>query len=156
MGWGEHYSGEGIDDFVWVLQISGAAPANHFNGGYAGASRKRQPAMYIPLCGGSLKGVSKPGSIVWSRVFVELGALHIDIGIGTVVSLPTAETDCRWRETTHQWPIMHAIFPGISGTFGSRLFLPELYDGRDDSFFFVSVQETLVHQRPNAMFCCSA
>jgi hypothetical protein len=24
--WGEHYKGDGIDDFVWLLQISGAAP----------------------------------------------------------------------------------------------------------------------------------
>ena len=36
--WGEYYKGDGIDAFVWVLQISGAAPANHFVGGYAGAS----------------------------------------------------------------------------------------------------------------------
>jgi L-fucose isomerase, C-terminal domain len=112
--WGEHYSGDGIDDFVWVLQISGAAPANHFIGGYGGATSERQPAMYFPLGGGSLKGVSKPGSIVWSRVFVEKGALHMDIGLGTVVSLPSAETERRWRETTYQWPIMHAIFQGIS------------------------------------------
>jgi hypothetical protein len=28
--WGEHYKGEGIDAFVWLLQISGAAPASHF------------------------------------------------------------------------------------------------------------------------------
>ena len=25
--WGEHYKGVGIDDFVWVFQISGAVPA---------------------------------------------------------------------------------------------------------------------------------
>lgn len=112
--WGEHYKGEGIDDFVWVLQISGAAPANHFIGGYAGATSERQPAMYFPLGGGSLKGVSKPGSIVWSRIFVERGALHIDMGLATVVSLPAAETERRWRETTYQWPIMHAIFDGVS------------------------------------------
>src|SRR5580698_3341806 len=86
--WGEHYKGEGIDDFVWLLQISGAAPANHFVDGYAGARSERQPAMYFPLGGGSLKGISKPGEIVWSRVFVEGGALHCDMGRGTVVSLP--------------------------------------------------------------------
>ncbi|MGA2049245.1 MAG: fucose isomerase, partial [Terracidiphilus sp.] len=84
--WGEHYKGDGIDDFVWLLQISGAAPANHFAGGYAGASSERQPAMYFPLGGGSLKGIGKPGEIVWSRVFVEGGALHADIGRGTVVT----------------------------------------------------------------------
>jgi hypothetical protein len=119
--WGEHYKGDGsasgsskIDDFVWLLQISGAAPANHFAGGYAGATSERQPAMYFPLGGGSLKGVGKPGEIVWSRVFVEGGALHCDIGRGTVVTLPAAETERRWQETTPQWPIVHALFHGVS------------------------------------------
>jgi hypothetical protein len=112
--WGEHYKGDGIDDFVWLLQISGAAPAQHFVGGYAGAISERQPAMYFPLGGGSLKGVGKPGEIVWSRVFVEGGALHCDIGRGTVVSLPAAETERRWRETTVQWPIVHTILHGVS------------------------------------------
>jgi hypothetical protein len=118
--WGERYKGHGgngsgeIDDFVWLLQISGAAPANHFIGGYAGAASERQPAMYFPLGGGSLKGVGKPGEIVWSRAFVEGGALHCDIGRGTVVELPAAETERRWRETTIQWPIVHAILHGVS------------------------------------------
>jgi hypothetical protein len=68
--WGRHYRGEGIDDFVWLFEISGAAPASHFVGGYAGAVSERQPSMYFPLGGGTLKGVSKPGEIVWSRVFI--------------------------------------------------------------------------------------
>src|SRR6202167_6156128 len=112
--WGEHYKGDGLDAFVWLLQISGAAPANHFVGGYAGASSDRQPAMYFPLGGGSLKGVGKPGEIVWSRVFVQGGALHADLGRGTVVSMPAAETERRWREVTMQWPIVHAILHGVS------------------------------------------
>ncbi len=118
--WGEHYKGHGgngsgeIDGFVWLLQISGAAPASHFIGGYAGTASERQPAMYFPLGGGSLKGVGKPGEIVWSRAFVEGGALHCDIGRGTVVSLPAQETERRWRETTIQWPIVHAILHGVS------------------------------------------
>jgi hypothetical protein len=115
--WGEHYKGDGtggkIDAFVWLLQISGAAPANHFVGGYAGATSDRQPAMYFPLGGGSLKGIGKPGEIVWSRVFVEGGALHADMGRGTVVSLPAAETDRRWKEVTTQWPIVHTIMHGV-------------------------------------------
>ena len=116
--WGEHYKGPGLDGdtldaFIWVLQISGAAPANHFTGGYAGAISQRQPAMYFPLGGGSLKGVGRPGEIVWSRVFVEGGSLHVDLGRGTVVSLPEAETERRWRETTYQWPIVHTVFHGI-------------------------------------------
>ena len=112
--WGERYTGEGLDEFIWLLQISGAAPANHFIGGYAGATSERQPAMYFPLGGGSLKGISRPGAIVWSRVFVEAGKLQADLGLGTVVSLPPEETERRWRETTYQWPIMHAIFHGVT------------------------------------------
>jgi hypothetical protein len=112
--WGEHYKGGDVDAFVWVLQISGAAPANHFVNGYAGARSERQPAMYFPLGGGSLKGVSKPGELVWSRVFVEGGKLHADMGRATAVSLPAEETERRWRETTRQWPILHAVLHGVS------------------------------------------
>ncbi|MHB1839173.1 MAG: fucose isomerase [Acidobacteriaceae bacterium] len=112
--WGEQFQGDGIDDFVWVLQISGAAPANHFVGGYAGASSERQPPMYFPLGGGTLKGVGKPGKIVWSRVFVEGNALHVDMGLGTVVELPEEETKRRWKHTTSQWPMVSAILDGIS------------------------------------------
>jgi hypothetical protein len=112
--WGEHYKGEGLDEFVWLLQISGAAPANHFINGYKGATSERQPAMFFPLGGGSLKGISRPGEIVWSRVFVEGGRLHADLGRGTVVTLPAEETERRWRETTYQWPIMHAVLHGVT------------------------------------------
>ena len=108
--WGAMYNGE----FVWVLQISGAAPANHFVGGYAGASSERQPPMYFPLGGGSLKGVGRAGRIVWSRVFVEKGALHVDLGLGSVVELPEEETERRWQSTTSQWPIVNTVFDGIS------------------------------------------
>lgn len=112
--WGEHYTGNGIDDFVWVLQISGAAPASHFVNGYKGASSERQPQMYFPLGGGTLKGVGKAGEIVWSRVFVENGALHVDIGRGSVVELPPEETARRWKSTTRQWPLVSAMFHGIT------------------------------------------
>ncbi|HUP05392.1 MAG TPA: hypothetical protein VMU19_15445 [Bryobacteraceae bacterium] len=112
--WGEHYTGEGIDDFVWVFQISGAAPASHYVGGYAGTVSERQPPMYFRLGGGTMKGISRPGEIVWSRVFVEGGALHCDLGRATAVTLPREETERRWAETTSQWPIMHAILHGVT------------------------------------------
>ena len=112
--WGEHFTGAGIDDFVWVLQISGAVPANHLLGGYKGATSERQPAMYFPLGGGTLKGVGRPGEIVWSRIFVEGYALHADLGRGTVVSLPEAEATRRWQNTTSQWPLVSAVLHGIS------------------------------------------
>jgi hypothetical protein len=112
--WGQHYSGDGVDDFVWVLQISGAAPASHFVNGYKGASSERQPPMYFPLGGGTLKGIGKAGEIAWSRVFIEKGALHADLGLGSVVELPAEETARRWKSTTSQWPLVSTVFHGIS------------------------------------------
>ena len=112
--WGEQYTGDGVDDFVWVLEISGAVPASHLIGGYAGAVSERQPPMYFRLGGGAFKGISKPGEIVWSRVFVMDGVLHADIGRASVVELPLAETERRWQATTPQWPIMHAVLHGVS------------------------------------------
>ena len=108
--WGQKYN----KDYVWVLLISGAAPPAHFIGGWKGASTERQPAMYFRLGGGTMKGISKPGHIVWSRVFVMDGALHCDIGVAEVVKLPAEETERRWQETTPQWPIMHAVLKGVS------------------------------------------
>jgi len=105
---GEQYG----DDFVWVFEISGSVPASH-NGGYDKSYSKRQPPMYFPLGGGTLSGVSKPGEIVWSRVFIMDGALHLDLGRGTVVSLPEQETERRLNATTPQWPIMHAVLHGV-------------------------------------------
>src|SRR5690606_8570190 len=39
--WGAPYG----DDYVWVFEISGAAPPRHFVGGYADAVSERQPPM---------------------------------------------------------------------------------------------------------------
>ncbi|MDW8131485.1 MAG: fucose isomerase [Bryobacterales bacterium] len=108
--YGEPYNGE----FVWVFEISGGAPPAHFVGGYRGAVSERQPPMYFPMGGGTLKGVSKPGEIVWSRVFVDDGKLKADIGRAKVIELPPDETERRWRITTSQWPIMHAVTYGIT------------------------------------------
>ncbi|MFM9994568.1 MAG: fucose isomerase [Phycisphaerales bacterium] len=106
--------------YVWVFEISGAVPPSHFEGSYAGATSERQPAMYFRLGGGTIKGVSKPGEVVWSRVFVDGskgrgggGALCMDIGRCRAISLPREETERRWRSTTSQWPIMHAVLYGI-------------------------------------------
>jgi len=112
--WGEYYKGEGVDDFVWLFQISGASPASHFIGGYKKAVSERQPPMYFRLGGGTLRGVCKPGHIVWSRVFVEGGRLHVDLGKATVIELPQVETERRWKAVTSQWPIMHVILSGIN------------------------------------------
>lgn len=108
--YGEEYDGE----FVWVFLISGAAPASHFEGGYAGASSDRQPPMYFRKGGGSLKGVSRAGAIHWSRVYVQDGGLHCDMGLGMARQLPPEETERRWHMTTPAWPIMHGVLTGVS------------------------------------------
>ncbi|MFL6450280.1 MAG: fucose isomerase [Bryobacteraceae bacterium] len=108
--YGEMYG----DDFVWVFEISGAAPPAHHVDGYRGSTSERQPPMYFRLGGGSLKGIAKPGEIVWSRVFVDAGVLKADLGRARAVELPREETERRWAMTTPQWPIMHAVFYGIN------------------------------------------
>jgi len=112
--WGAPVKERGVNEFVWVFEISGAAPASHFIDGYAGASGERQPPMYFPRGGSTLKGVSKPGELVWSRIYVQDDALQMDIGRGGVVRLSPEETQRRWQATTPQWPIMHALLYGVS------------------------------------------
>ena len=112
--WGRYFKGKQIDDFVWVFEISGGAPPAHLVDGYRGASSERQPPMYFRLGGGTLKGVSKPGHIVWSRIYVADNRLHCDIGLGEVVQLPPEEVEERWKLTTSQWPVMHAVLKGVT------------------------------------------
>jgi hypothetical protein len=120
--WGANYHGVAktatgvreIDAFIWVLLISGAAPPAHFVGGYKGATSERQPPMYFAQGGGTLKGESKAGWMVWSRIFVADGKLNADVGVGEAVELPAAETQARWDATTPQWPIMNAIIHGVT------------------------------------------
>ncbi len=111
--WGDLDRSESVEDYVWVFLISGSAPPAHF-GGWQNASSERQPAMYFRLGGGTLKGISKPGEIVWSRIFVEDDELKMDLGRAGVVELPIEETQRRWDATTPQWPIMHAVTYGIT------------------------------------------
>ncbi len=111
--YGESYPVNGKEEFVWVFEISGSVPPKHLIGEYTGTVSERQPPMYFPLGGGTVKGVSKPGEIVWSRIFVAEGKLQADLGRAKVVELPREETERRWRITTPQWPIMHAVTYGI-------------------------------------------
>jgi hypothetical protein len=112
--YGENYALNGHDEFVWLFEISGGAPPQHFIGGYAGAVSYRQPAMYFPFGGGTLAGISKPGEVVWSRIFVENNTLKADIGRARAVSLPLEESRRRGQITTPEWPMMHAITCGVS------------------------------------------
>lgn len=108
--WGEEFEGQ----FVWVWEISGSVPPSHLEGGYAGAQGWRQNPVYFPLGGSTVRGISRPGEVVWSRVYVSGAKLHVDIGRATVVRLPDHETERRWQATNPEWPIMHAVLHGVS------------------------------------------
>ena len=116
--WGDWDQSGTTDQWVWVFEISGAAPPSHFTRGWKGAEGFRQPPMYFRLGGSTLAGVSKPGEIVWSRIWVDgtggSERLRMDIGRAGVVALPAAETRRRLDATTPQWPIMHAVTYGVT------------------------------------------
>ncbi|GAB3707098.1 hypothetical protein [Mariniluteicoccus flavus] len=107
--WGDEWDGQ----FVWVLEISGAVPASHL-GGYAHAHGYRQSYYFFPLGGSTLQGTSRPGEIVWSRVYIEDGALQVDLGRGAVVEMPEDEVRRRLVGTNREWPIMNAVLHGVS------------------------------------------
>ena len=73
-----------------------------------------EKALLAPVRRYWRKGVSKPGEIVWSRVFVENGKLNVDLGRGKSAALPTSESERRWAMTTPQWPMMNAALSGVS------------------------------------------
>lgn len=112
--WGDRDASGTTDEYVWVFEISGSVPPEHLIGGWAGATGERQPPMFFRLGGSTIKGISKPGEIIWSRIYVEHDRLHMDIGRGKSVELPLEETQRRWNATTPQWPIMHAVTYGVS------------------------------------------
>ena len=74
--------------------------------------------MYFRLGGSTIKGISKPGEIVWSRIYIDGGErggeLCMDLGRGKAIELPIEETQRRWKSTTPQWPIMHCVTYGVT------------------------------------------
>lgn len=107
--WGEDHDGQ----FVWVYEISGSVPASHL-GGWDKAEGWRQGHVFFPAGGATINGVSKPGEVVLSRVFIEDGILQADVFRGTVVELPAEETQRRKNATNPEWPIAHVVLHGIT------------------------------------------
>ncbi|MBC7724035.1 MAG: fucose isomerase [Burkholderiaceae bacterium] len=107
--WGEDFDGA----FVWVYEISGSVPVSHL-GGYQNAEGWRQGPVFFPAGGSTINGVSKPGEIVFSRVYIADGVLNLDIGRASVVELPAQETQRRKDATNPEWPIAHVVLHGIS------------------------------------------
>ncbi|MFT4219287.1 MAG: fucose isomerase [Microbacterium sp.] len=107
--WGEDYNGE----FVWVYEISGSVPASHL-GGWDKAEGWRQGHVFFPAGGSTINGVSQPGELVISRVFIADGILQADIFRGTVVELPDEETQRRKNATNPEWPIAHVVLHDVT------------------------------------------
>ena len=112
--WSDRDASGTVDNEVWVLEISGAVPASHFAGGWSAAEGFRQPPMYFPSGGSTIRGISKPGDVIWSRIFVEDNRLKMDLGRLSAIELPIEETQRRWESTTSQWPVMHAVLHGVT------------------------------------------
>jgi hypothetical protein len=107
--WGEDYDGQ----FVWVYEISGSVPASHL-GGWDKAEGWRQGPVFFPAGGSTINGVSRPGEVVISRVFIADGILQADIFRGTIVELPAEETQRRKDATNPEWPIAHVVLHDVT------------------------------------------
>jgi hypothetical protein len=112
--WGDADRGGTTDDYVWVFEISGAAPPAHHEGGYRGSDSVRQPPMFFAKGGGTLRGIARPGELIWSRIYIEDGRLKMDIGRGKAVTLSSEETERRWNLTNREWPMMHGVLYGVT------------------------------------------
>ncbi|GAB2746694.1 fucose isomerase [Sinomonas soli] len=107
--WGEQYG----EEFVWVYEISGSVPASHL-GGYEHAEGWRQDPVFFPAGGSTINGVSKPGEVVLSRIYIAEGVLNADLFRGTVVELPEEETQRRKEATNPEWPIAHVVLHEVT------------------------------------------
>jgi hypothetical protein len=107
--WCEDYDGQ----FVWVYEISGSVTASHL-GGWEHAEGWRQNPIFFPAGGSTINGISLPGEVVISRVFIAEGILQVDIFRGTVVTLPAEETQRRKKATNPEWPIAHVVLHDVS------------------------------------------
>lgn len=107
--WGEYFG----DEFVWAYEISGSVPASHL-GGWQNAEGWRQGEVFFPAGGSTINGVSRPGELVLSRVYVADGQLHADIFRGRAIELPAEESARRKEATNPEWPIAHVVLSGVT------------------------------------------
>lgn len=108
--WGSEFEGE----FYWDLEISGSVPFEHLKGGIAGATGHRQPPMYFPKGGSTIAGQGKAGRLIWARAHYEGTTVHLHVGAGRAVELPTQEFQRRLQATTREWPLLNASLDGVS------------------------------------------
>ena len=109
--YGEAYNGE----FVWVFEISGSVPPQHLIGGY---TRERSASANRECISAWAAARSRASA---SRARSSGAASTWKADACTPISAaprwwncPREETERRWRDTTPQWPIMHAVLYGVS------------------------------------------
>ena len=113
--WGDTIATARVDDYVWVFRFPAALRRRISSAAGQAPSSERQPPMYFRLGGGTLKGISKPGEIVWSRIFID--GRQAANGPRPRRRRRTAARRNRaplGRDTTPQWPIMHAVTYGVT------------------------------------------
>lgn len=108
--WGSDFEGA----FYWDLEISGSVPFEHLKGGIAGATGHRQPPMYFPKGGSTIAGQGKAGRLIWARAHYEGTTVHLHVGTGHAVELPTREFQRRLDATTREWPLLNCTLDGVS------------------------------------------
>ncbi len=96
-----------------VMSKAVSVPASHL-GGWDKAEGWRQGHVFFPAGGSTINGVSKPGEVVLSRVFIADGVLQADIFRASVIELPDEETQRRKDATNPEWPIAHVVLHGVS------------------------------------------
>ena len=79
------------------------------------------PGLLAERSGGGFAGSPDvPASALDPRIVYSLHAGYrvecetSGLGRAKVIALPDEETERRWKETTCQWPIMHAVTYGVS------------------------------------------
>ncbi|MDK9698257.1 MAG: signal transduction protein [Siculibacillus sp.] len=108
--WGSEFEGE----FYWDLEISGSVPFEHLKGGISGATGHRQPPMYFPKGGSTIAGQGKAGRLIWARAHYEGTTVHLHVGTGHAVELPTQEFRRRLDATTKEWPLLNCVLDGVT------------------------------------------
>ncbi len=121
--WGDTYKGSTkftgkgklkVEAFLWAFELSGNTPSGHAEKGWADMEATRQPYEFFVEGGICTRCTARPGELVWSRVYLDGGRFHLDIGRGAALDLPKSESRRRWDATTEQWPLMHALLYGVS------------------------------------------
>ena len=113
--WGEHYTGNGVDDFVWVLLISGAAPAVAFHRRLRGRIQRTPAADVLPAGRRHAQRDQQAGRDRLEPRVTSWMASCTPIWDGRRwLSCRGRKPSAAGRSPRPQWPIMHAVLHGVT------------------------------------------